>query len=529
MPKNYLIGVGGTGARVIEAMTYLCAAGYGPKELNVFIVDPDEGNGNLTRTTSLLARYKTCRDSLSGRGGARLFKTVINTPEPAVWNVVRNKNQQLGDFINVEGIEQPELKDLISVLFTDKELTTELNEGFRGHPSIGSVLMADLDPVKTTNPWKMLWDDIGSVGKAHDLRVFLVGSVFGGTGAAGVPTFGAPKTLKNAPECKIGDASKILLGAALVLPYFTMDEDDDGQKMIKSKEMCVTHRDFPIATKAALQYYGGKDLAFDQYYFIGDSLPEKVGKFRHGKKEQENRPHYIELVSALAAYDFFEQEEVKTLPEKLYLIAGRETKSLSWDTLPLARRKEDIQDRSEALKQRVLIMTAFGYMLNTYGKRILDTMKHRDVPDSWYNTLFKYRENNPKDTDLDLRQGKNAMRIKAATEFSNLFLNWVAALDDESGVVQLISRERLFGKEQPTPGLVSDKILDEVVNKAAIGELLKQASKSGKLDFVHAIDMLNEAAKQPMERKSNGDDFVDLFYRGATGFCEKNYSFKTRE
>ena len=41
MPTNYVIGIGGTGARVVEARVHCCAAGLGPEQLSLLIVDPD--------------------------------------------------------------------------------------------------------------------------------------------------------------------------------------------------------------------------------------------------------------------------------------------------------------------------------------------------------------------------------------------------------------------------------------------------------------------------------------------------------
>lgn len=68
MSKNYLIGIGGTGARVVEAAVFMCAAGYGPDELSIFLIDPDKGNGNLARTTNLIDLYKDCKKDLGVSG-----------------------------------------------------------------------------------------------------------------------------------------------------------------------------------------------------------------------------------------------------------------------------------------------------------------------------------------------------------------------------------------------------------------------------------------------------------------------------
>ena len=70
MAKHYLIGIGGTGARVVEAVLHCCAAGFAPEgltDLTVFLVDPDEGNGNLSRTKTLVAQYQRARDALAER------------------------------------------------------------------------------------------------------------------------------------------------------------------------------------------------------------------------------------------------------------------------------------------------------------------------------------------------------------------------------------------------------------------------------------------------------------------------------
>jgi hypothetical protein len=48
--KNFLIGIGGTGAKCIEHLVYSCAAGLGPEQMWTGIIDQDEANGNVSRT-----------------------------------------------------------------------------------------------------------------------------------------------------------------------------------------------------------------------------------------------------------------------------------------------------------------------------------------------------------------------------------------------------------------------------------------------------------------------------------------------
>ena len=64
---NLLIGVGGTGARVLEAFTYLSAAGVlgdTVPEVHMRMVDMDVTNGNLRRLIKALSSYENSYDSL---------------------------------------------------------------------------------------------------------------------------------------------------------------------------------------------------------------------------------------------------------------------------------------------------------------------------------------------------------------------------------------------------------------------------------------------------------------------------------
>jgi len=55
------IAIGGSGARCLESLVYLCAMGLGPKKLIPFIIDPDIDNGNLSRTLELISKYQKIR------------------------------------------------------------------------------------------------------------------------------------------------------------------------------------------------------------------------------------------------------------------------------------------------------------------------------------------------------------------------------------------------------------------------------------------------------------------------------------
>lgn len=526
MGKNYLIGIGGTGARVVEAVVHCCAAGRGPDELTIFLVDPDEGNGNLSRTKSLLTQYQACQQAYTQRSGEHvpLFRTRLRTPETLVWSIFEEKNATLGGFVNLhnlrENAEDRPLADFISVLFTREELDTELNEGFRGHPSIGAVVMATPDP--QAEPWKTFWDDVAACQAPHEARVFLVGSIFGGTGAAGVPTFGARDMIKQNPAALVdGGTSKVLLGGALVLPYFTFESPEappvgaDG-----TPEMYVTPADFPIATQAALQFYNEKDLGFDQMYLLGDSLAQRVGRFSHGNQGQENRPHYIELVSALAAFDFFGQPDVPPGTEPAYFYAARDGRPVDWAALPGTRDAARLAQEQNEVKLALCAMTAFAYAMATEGVDVLET-PHDQVKDAWYRRNFTFNSRRPEDAGLDPRQHGQRAAIAAVTRFGEQFLQWISALDEETGDVRLVDRRRLFVDASALDEQEEPRLLPPREHLAAIGEFVKGARRGP--DFAAFLDTMRDVRIESASM-TPADRWINLFYEAAQSFCASGYN-----
>lgn len=517
MPRNVLIGIGGTGARVIESVVQLCSVGYGPDQLTMFLIDPDEANGNLNRTKELIDLYIQCRQhlALTKDTDGKMFRTEISVPDTHVWKIFKDHHNSLSYYINYETMEK-NLADFASILFSDLELKTSLNEGFRGHPSIGAVVMAD--PPQDEEPWTVLWEDITSQ-KQNDVRVFLVGSVFGGTGAAGVPTIGSKNLIKYNQNAILGQGkSRILLGGTLVLPYFSFDKEDESDE-----KMFVTTHDFPIATKAALHYYNEKELGFDQIYLVGDSHNQKVGKFSVGSRAQENQPHFIELVTGLSAMDFFLQPPIEGDPEKLYFLAGRDDDTLTWQGLPVTRDTGQITNRRVALQRQLVNMATFAYALCTYGKAILDT-KHDQVNDAWYRDNFKFNEKKEKERVLNPRFGNNHAQLEMMQRYLlRFFLPWICALDDSSGKVKLFDHTKIANSPVQVGKEIKLFPYDKYPNN--IGDFLKESSESK--DFGFFINqVLNEVDLSKEKTLSAANRYINVFYKAAEDFVSENYNIR---
>ena len=532
MPKNYYIGIGGTGARLAESLVHLCAAGLGPDQLTLFLIDPDQGNGNLARTTSLMDDYVRARSSFKDRAGDDVvaFGTRLRLPETPVWHVFDRREVRLSTHIGLPSIKQrnPALADFAKVLFSDDEMETPLDEGFRGHPNIGATVLSDVP--SDTDPWRTFWQDVEEAQGPDDVNVFVSGSIFGGTGAAGIPTLGAPNVLKYDARASLGAGSKIRLGAGLVLPYFTFSA---GAVRDGDPQMFVTSADFPIATKAALAYYADKDLAYDDVYLLGDSLAQNVGRFSPGNQNQKNRPHYIELTGALAALDFFGSRPHGG--PTTYFHTARDNPRVEWDDLPVSRDADAVPARQAEVKERMASFAAFAYAVLGYGVPTLDRPID-EVSDAWHADHFAPRNMiGRRNKDKDPRQPADRQRIDAVAAYLARFVEWAATLDPVFESDETASHVKLFDGAQLMVQRDSDDDAVRVPNPEAVGKehaigtLLRSKTEGHDFTAFKNVLLATDVVGQPTPSVENADVFVNLFYRAARRYAEGNYKLQTAE
>ncbi len=520
MPKNYYIGIGGTGARLAESLVHLCAAGLGPKDLTLFLIDPDQGNGNLARTTSLMEAYVAARKSFERPAGPDVvaFHTNVTLPKPAVWHIFDQRGVRLAGHVGLATIRQnnPALADFAKVLFSDDEMETDLDQGFRGHPNIGATVLSDVP--SDTDPWQTFWQDVQGAQAPGEVQVFLAGSIFGGTGAAGIPTLGNANTLKFDPRATSGTASKIRLGAGFILPYFSFAPGmPPGQS-----QMFVTAADFPIATKAALAYYAEKGLAFDDVYLLGDSLAQNVGEFAHGDSGQNNRPHYIELAGALAALDFYESRPHGGATK--YFHAARPNPLLEWTDLPVSRDRDAVPARLAVVKERLTSFATFAYTTLGYGMPTLER-EIRVVTDAWHRDHFAPTNIvGIRNKDKDPRQPADRQRLDAVAAFLRRFVEWAAALDPgPDGNVHLFNGAQLLTREGAIPNPKAPGL------EHGVGTLLRDRTRNQDFTAFENVLLATNVVGQPDAAVSNSDVFVNLFYRASRTFATDNYSLQTAE
>lgn len=292
MSRLYVFAIGGSGARVLRSLTMLLASGVDTKhEIVPIIVDADQNNGDRTRTVDIMRKYKEIRKVLEFNREVKnkFFRTLL-TPlseqqDDYTLPLDGESRRPFQDWLHLANMSK-ENQALARMLFSNTNLATEMKKGFYGNPNIGSVVLNQF-PVQERGVFR---DFVTSFNTGD--TIFIISSIFGGTGASGFPLL-----LKSFRDSSNDNVKRAPIGAVSLLPYFKLRE-------VPSK---VQSDSFMTKTKAALGYYEqnvtGND-SLDHIYYLGDDFTDKLYDNNEGDSAQKNDAHIIEMLAALAVLDF---------------------------------------------------------------------------------------------------------------------------------------------------------------------------------------------------------------------------------
>ena len=216
------------------------------------------------------------------------FRTKIDRVLPNfVLPINGTQNMKFRNFISLPAMSIQN-QAMMEMLFSERNLESSMDEGFKGNPNIGSVV---LNQISDSNEFKALANSFQGGDK-----IFIISSIFGGTGAAGFPLL--LKTLRtNKVIPNFSAINKATIGAVTVLPYFRVKQNPASE---------IDSSTFISKTKSALSYYerniiGNADI--DALYYLGDNQ-NNVYDNHQGMSKQQNEAHFIELLAASAIVDF---------------------------------------------------------------------------------------------------------------------------------------------------------------------------------------------------------------------------------
>ena len=420
--KNFIIGIGGTGAKCLEHLLHCCSAGLGPDNLWAGMVDQDEANGNVSRTKILLSKYMNLRSNLRDEAKhdlskeSNLFKTNISANNDSVWLPLKGADPTLEQVINYN-VLKPEVKDLIDCLYDPEEKMQNLSEGFRARPNIGAAAMLATTSNEDDPFWSQIYKAIDVARGGEQVRVFIISSIFGGTGASGFPNIA--RRIKQIQQEK-NVTSNFHLGGALMLPYFNYEvpeENMDGELFAKPEE-------FLDQTKGALEYYSKLfeyNKIFDQVYVTGWDPLSKLPNFKMGGNLQNNPPLFPELYAALGALRFFSSENTISENQEIFHIGKNDGNDILWSDIPNV---SNSLNSKESISKLIRFAFSYNWM---YGPALTGSWSRikKYQNENWFKRLiFKNTYNNDTKT-CEVGHEHNQEIILLMQEYCQDVLTWI--------------------------------------------------------------------------------------------------------
>jgi len=263
----------------------------------------------------------------------------------------------------------------------------------------------------------------------------LFGSVFGGTGASGVPTLGG--MLKTWLQQQ--GLSRVRVHASLLLPYFDFDGQGDQRTGIHAEA-----RNFQLNTDAALQYLAnnGKDC-FDQVYLIGSDIKARY-EFSIGGRSQDNDAHVIELLATLGVRHGCDSTAGR---DYAYVLSRGEENQITWEDVP----NNEVVGITLARAARFAVAWKRNYSLEIDAAQKISV---RDFASGapWIRRYFSLTEESTTRTEgRPSIRAQDQLTLKQAIDgYAQTLIQWMRQFSGNTGLgfsQELLSGEQLTNDE----------------------------------------------------------------------------------
>ena len=480
MNNLYIFAIGGSGSRVIRSLAMLLASGV-ETQSNIIpmIIDPDSSNGDLVRTVSMLRLYEQIHEQLDFDNSlkSKFFSsciTALNNDGSYLLPLVGTAGINFDKFLNIGTMSQ-ENQAFTKMLFSNANLASTMDVGFKGNPNIGSVVLNQFTQSANFSTFETNFVD-GD-------RVFIISSIFGGTGASGFPLL--LKKMRTSTNTALANAP---IGAVTLLPYFNLKTNSNSSIQADS---------FITKTKAALNYYEKNvtgNGTLDDMYYLGDDFTGYSYNNCDGGDDQINDAHIIEMLAALSVIDF----ERKNL-------APATTRATSFHEFGLQNTPQeaaifsDFGNKTKRIIQQPLTLMS---LLNSY-------LNNRSV---------KHRSSQRWAKDKEGKLGENFFKsdfFADYSEFKKLFEEWQEELARNNMGFKPFN---LDSEIQDTDGL------SKVVGVAPKYKGIKTPWRKEGYDLID--ENLGKHMKQVQDNLSASSTFMELFYITLSEICSENLNIK---
>lgn len=399
---NYIFFIGGSGARVYKSFLHACAAGVVHAEAaRVMLLDADAKNAACAESCDLFRLYQQHHQAFNSRSFSP-FQCDIQMYRDGVVSPMNTDNPRL---YYVTGGNGPRNR-ILNWFYTEEEQNQNLEKGFYAHPNIGCLFFQNFGGNRYLAA--CLRDIVSDLQNNRPTRVVIVGSVFGGTGAAGIPSI--LKILQDTCAKNSLSFDDLQTCAVLITPYFRVAASDKGSGLELNRDdgLKIDSDTFYGNTKTALHYYHFTN-EFKKYYLVGQTKLDLVNSsYADGGKDQDNKAHIVELCAAMAVKDFLEGN-TGGMEVSEWIVDHPDGERTTWASFG-----KDIYALADMLRTQAILETAIYPYSSTYPST---TGRYQ-----WYKIYGM--------------EGGNQEALLGMQTYSAAFFKWMYHLQYECAVTQ---------------------------------------------------------------------------------------------
>jgi hypothetical protein len=493
----------------MKSLTMLLASGIQTNidEIVPMIIDTDQNNGDLEQFRKIIDDYIKINEKLYSNVSPKeyqgyFFRTKIQRPKEM--NVGGLDFGTLNEMLNYSGLNasgHSETKFLLDLLFSEENLNMNLENGFLGNPNVGVIV---LKHVMETREFKDFTLDF-----QEGDRIFIINSIFGGTGAAGFPLLLKVFRDSESGINNIGLINAAIIGSVTVLPYFEVDVEkfQEGESAINSDT-------FISKTKAALSYYDRHvGNLINALYYIGDNKKSSYENVEGGT-EQKNPANFIEFAAAHAIIDFIQYEpEASTIMDlskpNRYFEFG-----IDKDESPINFTYIKETNGKNKIKPLILLKYFSVYITNYLSKALnnksLAWKNDLGITSSFYNNDFT---------------------VAVVSFFENHFYRWLAEMSFSNHGRRFVPFNLYIQNGEPDNKKIDGPVklqLDKDRLFTLVNDLpAKRNDKVFSKDEIKFDRVFNEAAQETLKKNlpSTEISMIDIFQNGLERIYNERFKY----
>ena len=398
MERYFVLGIGGTGMRCIESLIHLCAMGmFDDTEIHLLALDTDKDNGNFGRLKEVKEAYlkaKGIDESERTSHTDTFFSANLKYYEFSPNYEVKSDFESVFNYRDTE-FQHREETEIADLVLTKNVEDFNLRHGYRAQTHLGSMMMyhSIVEAARSNgkSDLKSYIEKLIESCQNGGARIFILGSVFGGTGASSIPVI--PQALSKAAEIiSHGGGVNILkdayFGSTLLTAYFTFNSPSGVE--LANQKIIATSDKFALNSQVAMMFYDEDRTVkstYQRFYMLGTSGREwnpmakkESGATITGGAAQRNDSHYIELMAACAALHFLRipkasLDEAKSEQTTKYLYRAVE------DNGKLEFRDFVGTELAEEFAKKLGLFTVFSILTNAKEYNFIDSIASGDQKD----------------------------------------------------------------------------------------------------------------------------------------------------